>query len=65
MLVSFYVGVSQRASNKLELPNIVKYIKAYINFDVNCAWWLLHQFCNVPLLMECFLESPPQTRIMR
>ncbi len=45
-LATFYVGVSQRANNKTELPEIVSYLKAYINYDESCARWFISQFCN-------------------
>jgi hypothetical protein len=64
-LATFYVGVSQRASNKNDLPDVVKYLKAYINYDETCARWFLTQFCNFPLIRECFCENPPHANIMR
>jgi hypothetical protein len=35
----------------------VKYIRTYINDDETCARWLISEFVNFEVLVECFLES--------
>lgn len=52
-----YLTVMQRASDKQNLPNMVKYLKAYMNEDVECAKWFLQQFTNVDILKETLLDS--------
>lgn len=62
---SFYFGVMQRAFNKSDLPEFVRYLKAYLNYDVECAKWFLVQFANTEIIKECYLESPAHSNIMR
>jgi len=37
-----YISVVQRASDKSFLPDIIRYLKAYMNADVECAKWFLN-----------------------
>ena len=55
---SHYISVMQRAYDKeWHLPQMVKYLKAHINYSVECAQWLLKQFLNFDVLKECLLEN--------
>lgn len=53
----FYVSILQRSFDKNTLPDTVKYIRTYINDDETCARWLISEFVNFEVLVECFLES--------
>lgn len=52
-----YISVVQRASDKSFLPDIIRYLKAYMNADVECAKWFLNQFCNFEIVKENLLDS--------
>jgi hypothetical protein len=43
---SFYLTVLQRAHNKTQIPPMMNLLKAYINKNEACAFWLLNEFCN-------------------
>lgn len=53
----FYVSILQRSYDKNTLPDTVKYIRTYINDDETCARWLISEFVNKEVLVECFLEN--------
>jgi len=37
----FYYTILQRSSQKFGLPDLSRYLKAYINEDVRCARWFV------------------------
>ena len=59
----FYVTVLQRSVDKQYLPDMVRYLKAYINEDVRCAEWLVNEFVNHEIIKETLLQN--STKIVR
>ena len=59
----FYVTVLQRSVDKQYLPELVRYLKAYINEDVRCAEWLVNEFVNHDIIKETLLQN--SVKIMR
>ena len=59
----FYVTILQRSADKTMIPDVVRHLKAYINEDVRCAQWLVNEFVNVGIIMECLLQN--SVKIMR
>ena len=45
------------------LPDMSRYLKAYINEDVRCARWFINEFINCELLREVMMQN--QQKIMR
>lgn len=37
----FYIGILQRAANKSYIPQMLNLLKAYMNKNEQCAFWLL------------------------
>ena len=59
----FYVTILQRSVDKQYLPDMVRYLKAYINEDVRCAEWLINEFVNHDIITETLLQN--NIKIMR
>lgn len=55
-LTQFYVTILQRTSQKHLVPQMIRLIKAHINHDIACAFWVLKDFSNFALIKECLLE---------
>jgi len=53
----FYVTILQRSRDGMNLPNFVRILKSYINYDIACADWFLSEFANFEILKECFLDN--------
>ncbi len=53
----FYLTILQRSNNKHLIPQMLDILKSYLNANVQCCFWLLHEFCNFELLKENLLES--------
>ena len=53
----FYVTILQRSVDKQYLPDMVRYLKAYINEDVRCAEWLVNEFVNHEIIKETLLQN--------
>ena len=49
--------------DKAYLPDMVRYLKAYINEDVRCAEWLVNEFVNHEIIKETLLQNG--VKIMR
>lgn len=54
---SFYVTTLQRAADKTQLPNMVLYLKSYLNMSSECSRWFLSEFVNLDLIRENILEN--------
>lgn len=48
--VQFYYTIQQRSSQKYGLPDMSRFLKAYINEDVRCARWFVNEFINCDML---------------
>ena len=59
----FYVTILQRSADKSALPDMVRYLKAYINEDVRCAEWLVSEFVNHDIIEETLIQN--SIRVMR
>ena len=53
--VQFYYTIQQRSHQKYGLPDMSRYLKAYINEDVRCARWFINEFINCKLLTEIMM----------
>ena len=54
----FYYTILQRSQQKSDLPDLSRYIKAYINEDVACAEWLISEFVNLTMIEEQLMQNP-------
>lgn len=61
--VHFYYTIQQRSMQKYGLPDMSRYIKAYINEDVRCAQWFIKEFINCDMIKEIMMQNSQQ--IMR
>lgn len=55
--VQFYYTILQRSHQKFGLPDVSRYLKAYINEDVRCAQWFVHEFVNAETLKEIMMQN--------
>jgi len=55
--VQFYYTIQQRSQQKFGLPDMSRYLKAYINEDVRCAQWFVHEFINCEMLKESMMQN--------
>lgn len=58
LTVGFYIGILQRSHNKGYLPSTLNLIKGYINKNLQCANWIIEEFCNESLIEENLLQNP-------
>jgi len=42
---------------KYGLPDMSRYIKAYINEDVRCAQWFIKEFINCDMIKEIMMQN--------
>lgn len=54
---TFYITILQREKNRNLIPDMIKYLKAYINYSPECARWLLSEFVNLDLIKENLLTN--------
>ena len=55
--VQYYYTILQRSQAKFGLPDVSRFLKAYINYDVHCARWFVHEFTNCEMLEETLLQN--------
>ena len=55
--VQFYYTIQQRSREKTGLPDMSRYLKAYINEDIRCAEWFIKEFTNFNMLQEVLMDN--------
>ena len=55
--VQFYYTIQQRSNQKYGLPDMSRYLKAFINEDVRCARWFINEFVNCQMLEEIMMQN--------
>jgi len=58
LAASFYLTVTQRASMKESVPELLDLIKAHLNKSLLACRWLITQFSNNEILFENLLQCP-------
>jgi len=53
----FYYTIQQRSQQKFGLPDMSRFLKAYINEDVRCARWFVNEFINPDMLKEIMMQN--------
>ena len=52
----FYITILQRSHHKILIPQVLNLLKGCINKNINCARWILLEFCNEKILEENLLQ---------
>lgn len=55
--IQFYYTIQQRSQQKYGLPDMSRFLKAYINEDVRCASWFIREFINTEMLKEIMMQN--------
>jgi hypothetical protein len=58
LAATFYLTVTQRASLKEQVPELLDLIKSHMNKSLKACKWLITQFSNREVLLENLLQCP-------